>query len=304
MPWIRMDTAMKRDPRIWAMADTLKREPAAIVGYVLNVLAEFPEHAADGDLSAVPDALVEQWAMWPGRRGAFAAQFFAQLCDGRVVRAWEKHNGSAMRALGAARERMRVARTKRERCDVPSGEAFGERSANGSLNSTANVRPLTGTGTETGTSKEQKRGKRAARPEAVVAVPVALPTNLDRPADAPAPEPTPDPVQGEINGHAFDVDPDWHRHAHAEWTKRVGVTDYGRLRRALAPAMEPKGGVQAYPVPLLCRAIAWYAAIRRGTREWEFMSPEKFAGGLSGHIAIALMDADERSKLLPMRGAA
>lgn len=122
MPWIRIDTGMKRDPRIWVMAEDVKKDVAAVVGYVANVLSELPEHAREGDLSAVPDALVEEWALWTGRKGVFAAAFFAHLCDGRQVRAWEKHNGSALRAMDDTRRRVR---------------AYRERNANGNADGNA-----------------------------------------------------------------------------------------------------------------------------------------------------------------------
>lgn len=112
MAWVRMDTGMKRDPRLWQLATALRKDVGATVGYVMNVLAELPEHARDGDLSNVPDEVLESWAMWPGKRGAFAAAFVAQLCDGRQVRAWEKHNGAALREADRSRERVRAFRER------------------------------------------------------------------------------------------------------------------------------------------------------------------------------------------------
>lgn len=112
MAWIRLDTGMKRDPRLWLMAEELKRDVGAVVGYVANVLAELPEHARDGNLSNVPDALLEEWALWPGKKGAFARVFVAHLCEARTVRAWEKHNGSALRAVDQTRTRVRAYRER------------------------------------------------------------------------------------------------------------------------------------------------------------------------------------------------
>jgi hypothetical protein len=129
MPWIRLETGMKRDPRIWLMAEELKRDVGAVVGYVANVLAELPEHARDGDLSQVPDALLEDWALWPGKKGAFARCFTAHLCTDRTVRAWEKHNGSALRAADATRTRVRAYR-ERNATSNASGNALRNAASN------------------------------------------------------------------------------------------------------------------------------------------------------------------------------
>lgn len=127
MPWIRLDTGMKRDPRIWKMAELLRKDVGAIVGYVANVLAEFPEHARDGDLTNVPDVLLEEWALWHGRKGAFAQAFVAELCDDRKVRAWEKHNGNALRQRDETHKRVR---------------AYRERNAHGAVSGNATCNAL------------------------------------------------------------------------------------------------------------------------------------------------------------------
>jgi hypothetical protein len=144
MTWIRLDTGMKRDPRVWLMADALGRDVGAVVGYIANVLAEFPEHARDGDLSHVPDALLEQWAMWPGKRGVFARVFLEHLCDGRRVRAWEKHNGTALKAADASRERVRAFRDRKqaERDRANNGRAADGSNANDAQSRNANGNAL------------------------------------------------------------------------------------------------------------------------------------------------------------------
>jgi hypothetical protein len=59
----------------------------------------------------VSDATLEQWAMWRGRKGVFAAAFRAQLCDEQgVMRSWAKYNGSKLRELATDRERKKAAR--------------------------------------------------------------------------------------------------------------------------------------------------------------------------------------------------
>lgn len=109
--WIRIDTAIADDPAIARMADALHVRRPEVVGLVVGVLAKMAAHAQNGDLSPVPDSLLEPWSGWTGKRGRFAAMFRAEFCDaGGVVRAWDKLNGQPIREAEAD-----AARKRRER---------------------------------------------------------------------------------------------------------------------------------------------------------------------------------------------
>lgn len=113
---------------------------------------------------------------------------------------------------------------------------------------------------------------------------------------APAPDEPPAPA-ATIERPAWLV-------LHAEWEQRIGSIDKGRFRRAFRTVCEPDGGAPLpYPVPVLRTALEWYAAIRRGTREWGFVKPEQFVGGITEHIRVARMDPQDRVKLLPLAPA-
>lgn len=114
MQWIRVATRMKSDPRIARIAADLKVRVAEAVGLVACVLMELPEHAVDGDIAAVPDPLLEQWALWSGAPGGFAAAFRSHMCDDGIVRAWEKHNGAAIREANRSIARAREWRRKKK----------------------------------------------------------------------------------------------------------------------------------------------------------------------------------------------
>lgn len=115
MNWIRIATKMKGDPRIGAVASACKVRIEHAVGLVACTLMEFPDHARNGDIGAVPDVVLEQWALWSGKSGVFAAAFRTHLCDETgAVRSWEKHNGKAMRKAESDIERKRLAREQRE----------------------------------------------------------------------------------------------------------------------------------------------------------------------------------------------
>jgi len=100
--WIRIAVVMKDDVRITRIAEACRVRPAEAIGCIVNVLVELPAQARDGDVSQFPDRLLEQWAMWEGKRGVFAAAFRAHMVDDAgVVRSWEKHNGAAIREADA-----------------------------------------------------------------------------------------------------------------------------------------------------------------------------------------------------------
>lgn len=124
MRWIRIATTIGTDPSVGALADTLKIRVPEAVGLLALVFTQLPEHSRDGCLASVADSTIERWAMWHGKRNAFAQAFRANLCDDKgFVRSWEKHNGSAIREADAARERMKQARVRRT-----FGEQSGEQS--------------------------------------------------------------------------------------------------------------------------------------------------------------------------------
>lgn len=130
MNWIRIATKMKGDPRMGALAAACRVRIEHAVGLVCCTLMEFPDHARNGDIAAVPDVVLEQWALWSGRPGVFAAAFREQLCDETgVVRAWERHNGAAIRRADEDLKRKRSMRGQPADVGVePQGKARPVRS--------------------------------------------------------------------------------------------------------------------------------------------------------------------------------
>lgn len=113
MNWIRICVNIADDPAVGAIADACDIPLAEALGGVVAVLCKLPAHAEDGALAGIPDRTLEKWANWEHERGAFARAFREAMCDeGGVVKAWDRHNGSAIREAKAARERMRESRKK------------------------------------------------------------------------------------------------------------------------------------------------------------------------------------------------
>jgi hypothetical protein len=126
MNWICIATGIMRDPSIIALSEAVGVSVPTTTGHVVGVLTSLPEGSDTGDLSTVSDKTVEQWAMWGGKRGAFAAAFRAQLCDAQgVVRSWDKYNGRALRKMKADRERKRTARSKPAVQRTSGGQSTG-----------------------------------------------------------------------------------------------------------------------------------------------------------------------------------
>jgi hypothetical protein len=114
MNWIRVAVTVCDDPAILAIAETLKISPYTMVGHWVGFLTKLPTHANTGDVSGVSDAVIEQWAGWRGKRGAFAKALRAQLVTPEgVVRGWDKHNGAAIRRAEADIERKRNERGRK-----------------------------------------------------------------------------------------------------------------------------------------------------------------------------------------------
>lgn len=96
--WIRIADTLPTDPKTLALGRACQVPTPTAVGMVVLVLLQLPHHAEDGDLAHVPPEAVEAWAMWPGEPGVFDAAFRRWFCDDTgLVRAWDKHNGHAIR---------------------------------------------------------------------------------------------------------------------------------------------------------------------------------------------------------------
>lgn len=217
MNWIRIATKMKGDPRIGAVAADCKVRIEHAVGLVTCALMEFPDHARDGDISAVPDVVLEQWALWSGRVGVFAAAFRAHLCDETgAVRSWERHNGKAIRKAESDIERKRLAREQRENGaktarakSAPSARQFSGRRQNGQVD------------------EDETRRKRTTTPAADAADAVVLPES-----SSPAPY--------DRNALLAQFTDETHRNAVAGYLR--SAQHPADVAAYLAKALHPEGG--------------------------------------------------------------
>lgn len=147
MAWIRWECGTPDSDVIGWLADKLNIELAQALGHYTATCCRIGEHRETGSLADVSDALLEQWALWRGPRGAYAAAFRERCLDGAgTVRGWwrqeamvgkrEKDRERQQRKRDAAKEspegRADVARTTH-------GWSPGHPNANGRTDERTNV---------------------------------------------------------------------------------------------------------------------------------------------------------------------
>jgi hypothetical protein len=111
--WIKVSTGLMRDAKVGAIADACRCDIPKAAGMVLGVLLTIPSERPDANVADVPDATLEAWAMWTGRRGVFARAFRQAWCLEGTVAAWEKWNGASQRELAAKKQRAKEWRESR-----------------------------------------------------------------------------------------------------------------------------------------------------------------------------------------------
>lgn len=153
LDYVAVDPGIAKDPRVALMAKALRRDRYWVAGHFPEFLGEVASHAPDGNLSGIPDDLLDQWAGGVKRWGTLVRE---HLCDeDEVLRAWWKYNGRALDRLRKDR-----ARKHGRREDDPPDDEGGDSPdspRNGGGNSTEVPRKIRGrsrdnTDTDTGTS--------------------------------------------------------------------------------------------------------------------------------------------------------
>jgi hypothetical protein len=120
MTWIRVHARLIDRPVVGRLVEALRVRPAAAVGYLVTLWGSISQHAEAGRIGALPDAQIERWAGWDGKRGAFAKWLRATHLDelGRP-REWEEYQGALDRQREADRERRKRFRTRDVPRDIP-----------------------------------------------------------------------------------------------------------------------------------------------------------------------------------------
>lgn len=89
MTWIRWECATPQSDVTGWFAKQLRIELAQALGHYVAVCCALGEHQPDGDLSQVPDELLEHWALWKGKPGRYAEAFRLRCTDELgIMRGW------------------------------------------------------------------------------------------------------------------------------------------------------------------------------------------------------------------------
>jgi hypothetical protein len=104
--WTRTPTDWVDDPIVHRMAEVLNLDAVKVVGHLLCVWSKLPEFAADGNLTPITPTLLEQWARWRGKRGAFDHAFRTLVLDPTGWwPLWVELNGAVLSEKEADRKR-------------------------------------------------------------------------------------------------------------------------------------------------------------------------------------------------------
>lgn len=277
MNWIRVVVGMKNDASVCLMAEACRVRVSEMVGCVVNVLCELPTQARDGDIAGTPDRLIEQWAVWEGRRGVFAGAFRKYLVtDSGVVRSWHKHNGAAIREADTKRS---DARKWRERKAL-------ERS--GQTDRADAVGPAVG---PTKPTPNALRGAVTGRDGTGRTINY---NNL----------PTPDGVRSEKAAKADAKFPHFAKPtcdaAYDIWLSEMGAANYGQFRTAFGPLFSRPESERPTTLPRdaeLVPAIKLYVAAVIGTPEARFATPKKCAESLTRIVDALREGGDSEGRL-------
>lgn len=132
-PWIRVHASLIDKPVVARMSDALGLSAMAAIGHLITFWGNVSSHATDGRVGELSDALLERWARWTKRPGAFAQWLRAQHtdADGRVNE-WDEYQGKLESRRAKQRARMAHVRST-ERAQ----EAHGAHSVRSTLASSA-----------------------------------------------------------------------------------------------------------------------------------------------------------------------
>lgn len=201
--WVAIDVAVGDNPKVRRFASelfgTAQLAVPAAIGHLTMLFGAIKASAPSGDLTGVPDDLLEEWARWRGKRGRLASAFRALFAPDGDLHDWEEWNGDLIRQQEANREKARNWRLKQA----------ANRSTNGATN---------GTRTSTETVRELVRepyanGTRTAN----------LPTDLPKDLKASAAQAPPDPQVEAVLSYYGELHP----------KRRPGKQDRTAIARAL-----------------------------------------------------------------------
>lgn len=134
--WIRLDVAVRSDPNVAEIAETLNLPFAEAVGLCTLVWCAIAEHRPSGDITGLSISQIERWAEYCPRKGKPAGSFGRIFLDIFVsdgaANGWHSRQGALIER--AEKERARKRRGKS--AEVPKKVASTERNGTEHTNTT------------------------------------------------------------------------------------------------------------------------------------------------------------------------
>lgn len=266
-------------PVVWRLASALKLSHAKAIGHLAMFWGKVSQHGSHGHVGDLPDAQLESWAGWDGKRGAFAAWLRANHLTDGVVNEYDEYSGALEAHRARTRERVKKWRTERER------------NAHGNDDVTRTV-TVTEASRNDVTIRDDTRQYRKA-------------TDLAAPA-APARPPKGRSAGGGAKYPAFpeaDCDALW-----SQWGSTFGAVEYSAFRKALGPHYQ--AATTPPSVAEMSEAIKAYreAVDEMDDREAGFQNVHKFAQRIPHWLNIGAMpystewgELTERGRVLGSR---
>lgn len=118
-PWYRMHANLGDTKVLWRAVTFLGTSPGTAAGHLALFWGKVSQHCPGGDISQLPDAQLESWAMWDGEPGMFARFIREQHCTDGKVNDWEEFNGPLEERRRKERERKAAQRSRGRAQDVP-----------------------------------------------------------------------------------------------------------------------------------------------------------------------------------------
>lgn len=240
--WTRTPTDWVDDPIVHRLAEVLRIAAPQVVGHLLCVWSKLPEFAADGHLASIAPTLLEQWARWTGKRGAFDQAFRTLVLDpAGSWPLWVELNGAVLSekkrdAERAAARRQQLKDAKEAQLDAFAAQtaaALKKSPADGPADGTPDRPALRTDVPTTTTGSARARHGYGTNPSADIA-----PIRPHLPAVAVAPPWCPECGDGEL--------------APVTWQRRPVQVHHTSCSRFTAPTPPPS----ALPVPTALEATA------------------------------------------------
>lgn len=107
-PWIRVHARLIDKPVVGRLCEALRLKAPAAVGYLVTFWGSLSAHGStNGDLTGITDTQIERWAMWEGKRGAFAQWVrTAHVDEAGRVRDWDTYQGALEQRREKERQRI------------------------------------------------------------------------------------------------------------------------------------------------------------------------------------------------------